>query len=121
CLRSLDGVRRPADSLLAEGRDRSTRLSFFVAALAAAPLRVAPRELVEVRRNLDQRAGYLAHAAVVLALICVDVPLTLAREADQGLIGLALAAFHGQVSNVDHAEGPPSDLLVSFIYAGMGG
>src|SRR6476659_8564001 len=121
----LDGLRSPRFLDSNDDGSKARRLSFrrgavallglgavpFLAVLAtAAPLRIAARERVELHRDLDQRAGDRRIAAIVLALVGVDVPLLAPREGAQGLVGAAMAALDRDVADVDH-PGKVSELV----------
>src|SRR5690606_24756567 len=64
----------------------------------APPARIAPSELVELGRYLDQCPRNLRVADLVLALVGVDVPLVPPLVAAERLVGLAVAALDRDTS-----------------------
>ena len=78
-----------------------TAASPFAMLAAAPPFRVAAREGVQLARHLDQGSRHRRVADVVFALVGVDVPVALAGEAGQGLVGVAIATLDRDIADVD--------------------
>src|SRR5689334_22575663 len=94
--------RRRAETLAALGPRRSFLRMIAGAGMfgTAPPIRVPLREGVELPRHFDEGPGHRGIAAIVLALVGVDVPVVAPREGRERLIGAAIPALDGQVANV---------------------